>query len=162
MPPATYQLGADVEKTKSAEVHSQIVQQFEISNPIAKACWYTDGTQIYPKGEADFESQGCDQALRLQSGVLSGDGRHETAGDAQLNTDMTGGVPHCTCIFIGQMFSCTSDTISRLIFFFLFGFVQTAEQCHYGDAIGEVADSSAQKTVDVKGDLIYFNISHLC
>ncbi|TKS67636.1 Obscurin [Collichthys lucidus] len=53
VPPATYLLGPDVEKTKSAEVHSPIVQQFEISDPIARACWYKDGTQIYPKREAE-------------------------------------------------------------------------------------------------------------
>lgn len=45
---------------------------------------------------------------------------------------------------------------------FLFGFVRTAERCHYGHEIGEMADASAQCTVDVKGDLIYFNISHPC
>lgn len=37
---------------------------------------------------------------------------------------------------------------------FLFGFVQTAEQCQYGDEIGEVADASAQYTMDDKGDLM--------
>lgn len=38
---------------------------------------------------------------------------------------------------------------------FLFGFVQTAKQCHYGDEIDEIADASGQYTVDVKGDLIF-------
>ncbi|XP_027136610.1 obscurin-like protein 1 isoform X3 [Larimichthys crocea] len=111
--PPTYLLGPDVEKTKSAEVHSPIVQQFEISDPIARACWYKDGTQIYPKREGDCESQSSSQALPLQSHGLSGDGTFgcETSGDAQLNVDMK------------------------------------AEQCHYDD---EIADASAQYTVDVK------------
>ncbi|XP_042281914.1 obscurin-like protein 1 isoform X1 [Thunnus maccoyii] len=115
VPSVTYLLGPDVEKTKSAEEHCPIVQQFEISDPIAKACWYKDGTQIYPKGEADCESQSSSQALPLQSHHLSGDGSFgcETSGDAQSN-------------------------------------VVKAEQCHYGDEIGEIADASAQYTVDVK------------
>ncbi|XP_047193064.1 obscurin-like protein 1 isoform X10 [Scophthalmus maximus] len=73
VPPPTYLLGNDVgpEDTKSAEEYCPIVQQFEISDPIAKACWYKDGTQIYPKREADCESQSSSQALLLQSHNLS-------------------------------------------------------------------------------------------
>ncbi|KAM8749670.1 obscurin isoform 8-T9 [Acanthopagrus schlegelii] len=115
-PSPTYLLGSDVEKTKSTEVLSPIVQQFEISDPIAKACWYKDGTPIYPKKEADCESQSSSQTSPVQSHDTSGDVRFgcETSGDAQLNVDMK------------------------------------AEQCHYGDEIGEIADASVQYTVDVK------------
>ncbi|XP_067459165.1 obscurin isoform X5 [Thunnus thynnus] len=125
VPSVTYLLGPGVEKTKSAEEHCPIVQQFEISDPIAKACWYKDGTQIYPKGEADCESQSSSQALPLQSHHLSGDGSFgcETSGDAQSN-------------------------------------VVKAEQCHYGDEIGEIADASAQYTVDVKAPPV--RITTLC
>lgn len=121
MPPPTYLLGPDVEKTKSAEAHCPIVQQFEISDPIAKACWYKDGTQIYPKREADCESQSSSQPLPLQSHDMSGDGRFgcETSGDAQLNVDMKGGVPHYTCKFKNQVFSYIRETITQLIVFFL-------------------------------------------
>lgn len=162
-PSPTYLLGPDVEKTKSTEVLSPIVQQFEISDPIAKACWYKDGTPIYPKKEVDCESQSSSQASPVQSHDLSFDGRFgcETSGDAQFNVDTKGGVPHHTCTIKNQAFSYIHDTITQLIVFF-FGFVQTAEQCHYGDEIGEIADASAQYTVDVKGDLIYFDISHPC
>lgn len=119
--PPTYLLGPDVEKTKSAEVHSPIVQQFEISDPIARACWYKDGTQIYPKREGDCESQSSSQALPLQSHGLSGDGTFgcETSGDAQLNVDMKGGVPHCTCIIKNQAFSYIHEAITQLIVFSL-------------------------------------------
>ncbi|XP_036965240.1 obscurin-like protein 1 isoform X3 [Acanthopagrus latus] len=115
-PSPTYLLGPDVEKTKSTEVLSPIVQQFEISDPIAKACWYKDGTPIYPKKEVDCESQSSSQTSPVQSYDVSGDVRFgcETSGDAQLNVDMK------------------------------------AEQCHYGDEIGEIADASVQYTVDVK------------
>ncbi|XP_071341534.1 obscurin isoform X9 [Trachinotus anak] len=126
VPSPTYLLGPDVEKTKSADEHCPIVQQFEISDPIAKACWYKDGTQIYPKMESDCESQSSSQALPLQSHDLSGDERFgcETSGDAQSNVDMTAG------------------------------------QCHYGDEIGEIADASAQYTVDVKAPPV--TITTLC
>ncbi|XP_044222762.1 obscurin-like protein 1 isoform X12 [Thunnus albacares] len=124
VPSVTYLLGPGVEKTKSAEEHCPIVQQFEISDPIAKACWYKDGTQIYPKGEADCESQSSSQALPLQSHHLSGDRSFgcETSGDAQSNV--------------------------------------VKEQCHYGDEIGEIADASAQYTVDVKAPPV--RITTLC
>ncbi|XP_054870899.1 obscurin isoform X4 [Amphiprion ocellaris] len=116
VPPPTYRLDPDVEKAASAEAHCPIVQQFEISDPIAKACWYKDGTQIYPKMEADCDSQSSSRILPLQSQYLSGDERFdcETSCASQLNEDMK------------------------------------AEQCHYGDEIGEIADASAQYTVDVK------------
>ncbi|XP_039673496.1 obscurin-like protein 1 isoform X2 [Perca fluviatilis] len=116
VPAPTYLLGPGVAKTESAEADCQIVQQFEISDPIAKACWYKDGTQIYPKREADCKSQSSSQTMPLQLHDLSDDGRFgcQTSGDAQLNVDMK------------------------------------AEQCHCGDEIGEIADASAQYTVDVK------------
>lgn len=96
MPPVTYPLGPEVENTKSLEVHCPIVRQFEISDPIAKACWYKDGTQIYPKREHDSESERSRETLLLQSDGLPCDGRFgcETPGDAQLNVDVKGGVPH--------------------------------------------------------------------
>uniref|UniRef100_A0A3Q1FD51 Obscurin-like protein 1 n=1 Tax=Acanthochromis polyacanthus TaxID=80966 RepID=A0A3Q1FD51_9TELE len=109
-PPPTYLLGPDVEKAASAEAHCPIVQQFEISDPIAKACWYKDGTQIYPKMEADCDSQRSSRILPLQSQYLSGDERFD-------------------------------------------------EQCHYGDEIGEIADASAQYTVDVKPTLTFSAMS---
>uniref|UniRef100_A0A3P8S5Q9 Obscurin-like protein 1 n=1 Tax=Amphiprion percula TaxID=161767 RepID=A0A3P8S5Q9_AMPPE len=109
-PPPTYRLDPDVEKAASAEAHCPIVQQFEISDPIAKACWYKDGTQIYPKMEADCDSQSSSQILPLQSQYLSGDERFD-------------------------------------------------EQCHYGDEIGEIADASAQYTVDVKPPLTFSAMS---
>lgn len=117
----TYLLGPGVEKTKSAEEHCPIVQQFEISDPIAKACWYKDGTQIYPKGEADCESQSSSQALPLQSHDLSVDERFgcETSGDAQLHVAVKGGVPHCTCTITSQVFSYIPEAITQLIVFSL-------------------------------------------
>lgn len=98
MPAPTNLLGPDVEETKSAVAHCPIVQQFEISDPIAKACWYKDGTQIYPKRESDCESQSSNQALPLQSNDMSGDEQFgfKTSGGALLNVNMKGGVPQCT------------------------------------------------------------------
>ncbi|XP_040057987.2 obscurin isoform X17 [Gasterosteus aculeatus] len=115
-PPPANLLCPDVEKSESAETEGQIVQQFEISDPIAKACWYKDGTQIYPKMEADCESQGSSQTAPLQSHDWPGGGRFgcDSSGDTQLNAAIK------------------------------------AEQCHYGHENGEIADASAQFTVDVE------------
>lgn len=158
-PPPTYLLGPEVEKTKSAEAQSPIVQQFEISDPIAKACWYKDGTQIYPKRKHDCESQSSSQTLSFQSHDFSPDGECglDTLGVTQLNVVMKGGAPHCECTIKNQAFSYVHKAQC-----FLFGFVQPAEHCHYGDEIGEVADASAQCTMDDKGDMIYSVISHPC
>lgn len=119
MPSETYVLGPDVEK--SAEVHSPIVQQFEISDPIAKACWYKDGTQIYPKRDGDCECQSNSRALPFQSHDLSADEGFDcgTFGVAQLNVDMKGGVPHCTHTIKNQACSYTHEAITQLIIFSL-------------------------------------------
>ncbi|KAK5921290.1 hypothetical protein CgunFtcFv8_025006 [Champsocephalus gunnari] len=124
--PPTYLLDPDVEKTEAAEVDGQIVQQFEISDPVAKACWFKDGTQIYPKRDADCESQKDSQTVPLQLHDLSGGGRFgcEISADAQFNVHLK------------------------------------AEQCHYGDEIGEIADASAQYTVEVKAPSV--RITTLC
>ncbi|XP_039883559.1 obscurin isoform X5 [Simochromis diagramma] len=116
VPLPTYLLDPDDEKANSAEPHCSIVQQFEISDPVAKACWYKDGTQIYPKRETDSESQRSSQIFPLQLQYASGDVKFgcETAHDVQLNEDIK------------------------------------AEQCHYRDEIGEIADASTQYTVDGK------------
>lgn len=106
MSPPTYLLDPDVEKTEAAEVDGQIVQQFEISDPIAKACWFKDGTQIYPKSDADCESQKDSQTVPLQLHDLSGGGRFgcEISADAQFNVHLKGGVPHGTCTIQNQLF----------------------------------------------------------
>ncbi|XP_035029697.2 obscurin-like protein 1 isoform X9 [Hippoglossus stenolepis] len=148
VPSPKSQLGSDAEKTKSADECCPIVRQFEISDPVAKACWYKDGTQIYPKRAAGCESQSSSPALPPQSHDLSGDeslGCDTTADAAQLNVDMKGGVPRCICTIKNPEFSDIREAHC-----FLFGFVQTAEQCHYGDEIGEIAEASAQYTVDVQ------------
>ncbi|KAM9710753.1 obscurin isoform 9-T9 [Menidia menidia] len=77
-------------KNKSTEVHCPIVQQFEISDPIAKACWYKDGTQIFPEREAVNKPQSSNQILPIQSECISGDCRFgwDTSGGAQLTEDM--------------------------------------------------------------------------
>ena len=121
MSPPTYLLAPDVEKTESAEVDGQIVQQFEISDPIAKACWFKDGTQIYPKRDADCESQKDSQTVPLQLHDLSGGGRFgcEISADAQFNVHMKGGVPHGTCTIQNQLFDDIREAITQLIVFFL-------------------------------------------
>lgn len=121
MPSPTYLLDPDVEKTESAEVHSPIVQQFEISDPIAKACWYKDGTQIYPKREGNYESQSSSQALPFQSHDLSADGEFgcETFGVAQIKVDMEGGVCHYTGTIENQAFSYIHEAITQLTVFSL-------------------------------------------
>ncbi|XP_014827496.1 PREDICTED: obscurin-like protein 1 isoform X7 [Poecilia mexicana] len=111
--PPTYVLDPD-EKTRSTEDQYPIVQQFEISDPIAKACWYKDGTQIYPKKEPGTEEHS--QILALVSQHLSDDGG--------FGCDASDGVP------------LRAD--------------MKAEQCHSRDQVGEVADASAQNSVEVK------------
>lgn len=95
---STYLLDPAGEKTKSAEVQKPIVRQFEISDPIAKACWYKDGTQIYPKSKTDCESQSSIQTLPLQSPDLPPDGGFgcKTFGATQSNVVMKGGDPYYT------------------------------------------------------------------
>lgn len=121
MPLPTYLLDPDDEKANSAEPHCSIVQQFEISDPIAKACWYKDGTQIYPKRETDSESQRSSQIFPLQLQYASGDVKFgcETAHDVQLNEDIKGGSPHCTCTIKNQEISYICNAITQLIVFSL-------------------------------------------
>ena len=120
MPPPTNLLDPD-EKNKSTEAHCPIVQQFEISDPIAKASWYKDGTQIYPEREADNESQSSNQTLPLQSQYMSGERSFgcDTSGDAQFTEDMKGVYLHCTCTFKKQQFRYMREAITQLIVFFL-------------------------------------------
>ncbi|XP_032423837.1 obscurin-like protein 1 isoform X7 [Xiphophorus hellerii] len=110
--PPTYVLDPD-EKTRATEEQYPIVQQFEISDPIAKACWYKDGTQIYPKREPGTEEHS--QILALVPQHLSDDGG--------FGCDASDGVP------------LREDV---------------KEQCHSRDLVGEVADASAQYSVEVK------------
>ncbi|XP_027878725.1 obscurin-like protein 1 isoform X6 [Xiphophorus couchianus] len=111
--PPTYVLDPD-EKPRPTEEQYPIVQQFEISDPIAKACWYKDGTQIYPKREPGTEEHS--QILALVPQHLSDDGG--------FGCDASDGVP------------LREDV--------------KAEQCHSRDLVGEVADASAQYSVEVK------------
>lgn len=116
-PPPTNQLDPDSD-TKSPETNCQIVQQFEISDPIAKACWYKDGTPIFPKREADNTEDS--QISPLQSASLSGDGRFScnTSNDADLH-DNVKGVLNCTYTFITQQVSYMRDPMTQLTVFSL-------------------------------------------
>ncbi|XP_061648761.1 obscurin-like protein 1 isoform X8 [Phyllopteryx taeniolatus] len=89
VPAVTY--GQEVERAKSAEERIPIVQQFEISDPIAKACWYKDGTPIYPKMETLFEPESNIQVFPPPVTIdLSGVASFscETSADAKLNVDI--------------------------------------------------------------------------
>lgn len=95
--PTTYQFCPEVKKNESAEVRSPIVQQFEISDPIAKACWHKDGTQIYPKRAGTCESQPSSPAMHLKScDLLTDEGFGCETFGAQLAVDIKGGAPCCT------------------------------------------------------------------
>lgn len=91
MSPPTYVLDSD-EKTRPTEEQYPIVQQFEISDPIAKACWYKDGTQIYPKREPGTEEHS--QILALVPQHLSDDGGFgcDASDGVPLREDVKGGV----------------------------------------------------------------------
>lgn len=94
-----YLLDPDGEKTKSAEAHKPIVRQFEISDPVAKACWYKDGTQIYPKNKTDCNLQSSIQALPLKLPDLPPDRGFgcKMFGAMQSNVAMKGGDTYYRC-----------------------------------------------------------------
>lgn len=123
MAPVTNLLGPDTERTESVEAPHPIVQQFEISDPIAKACWYKDGTKVYPQSgfDSDSVSQSCREALLLKSDGLSDDEglSCETTGGVDLDVDMKGGLPHCTCTIDNEQFSYIPEDITQLIVFSL-------------------------------------------
>lgn len=120
MSSTTYLLDPDGEKTKSADAHRPIVRQFEISDPIAKACWYKDGTQIYPKSKTDCDLQSSIQALPLKSTDLPPDGGFATKifGAVQSNVAMKGGDPCYTCTIKNSSISYMHKP-TQLIFFSL-------------------------------------------
>ena len=154
----THPFGSAVEKTKPIEAHSPIVRQFEISDPVAKACWYKDGTQIYPKN--DSQSETARQTVFLQSDGLSCEGRFgcERKDKVQFNVDKKG-VPSTPYLLgnLSETIRYDSKAMSSLFVCFL-GFVCAAYQCHSGDDSGAVSDESHQSTMDTKGEQIYFNI----
>ncbi|KAM9483870.1 obscurin-like protein 1 isoform 10-T12 [Salvelinus alpinus] len=82
-PPMTYLVAPEVEKNKSIEAGLSIVQQFEISDPIAQVCWHKDGTQIYPHSGLDRQSKGSIRTLFIQPDDMSCGGRFDcqTTGD---------------------------------------------------------------------------------
>ncbi|CDQ69529.1 unnamed protein product [Oncorhynchus mykiss] len=82
-PPMTYLVAPEVEKNKSIEAGLSIVQQFEISDPIAQVCWDKDGTQIYPHSGLDRQSKGSMRTLFIQPDDMSCGGRFDcqTTGD---------------------------------------------------------------------------------
>ncbi|XP_078795454.1 obscurin isoform X12 [Oryzias latipes] len=102
VPPPTYVLNPE-EMTKSVDKSFPIVRQFEISDPIAKACWYKDGTQIYPKRKGDSISQ-SNHTSPPQSQCMSGDSRNDCdrSDEAQINENIKAGYCHF-CDEIGEL-----------------------------------------------------------
>uniref|UniRef100_A0A8C4Z849 Obscurin like cytoskeletal adaptor 1b n=1 Tax=Gadus morhua TaxID=8049 RepID=A0A8C4Z849_GADMO len=85
--PVTCPPGSAVEKTKPIEAQSPIVRQFEISDPVAKACWYKDGTQIYPQNNSQSET--AKQTMFLPSDGLFCEKKSgcERKAEVQFNVD---------------------------------------------------------------------------
>lgn len=82
------------EKTNSTEGPYSIVQQFEISDPVAKACWYKDGRPIYSQKEMYREPQTCPvQAHSSSANWMLGSG---VSGQVVPNVDKKGGDPRCS------------------------------------------------------------------
>nr|XP_046214251.1 obscurin-like protein 1 isoform X5 [Oncorhynchus gorbuscha] len=96
-PPMTYLVAPEVEKNKSIEAGLSIVQQFEISDPIAQVCWDKDGTQIYPHSGLDRQSKGSIRTLFIQPDDMSCGGRFDcqTTGDStQFNVAIKAELSH--------------------------------------------------------------------
>ncbi|XP_014019368.1 obscurin-like protein 1 isoform X7 [Salmo salar] len=96
-PPMTYLVAPEVEKNKSIEAGLSIVQQFEISDPIAQVCWHKDGTQIYPYSGLDRQSKGSIRTLFIQPDDMSCGGRFDcqTTGDTtQFNVAIKAELSH--------------------------------------------------------------------
>ncbi|XP_021434395.2 obscurin isoform X6 [Oncorhynchus mykiss] len=96
-PPMTYLVAPEVEKNKSIEAGLSIVQQFEISDPIAQVCWDKDGTQIYPHSGLDRQSKGSMRTLFIQPDDMSCGGRFDcqTTGDTtQCNVAIKAELSH--------------------------------------------------------------------
>ncbi|XP_029559434.1 obscurin-like protein 1 isoform X1 [Salmo trutta] len=96
-PPMTYLVAPEVEKNKSIEAGLSIVQQFEISDPIAQVCWHKDGTQIYPHSGLDRQSKGSIRTLFIQPDDMSCGGRFDcqTTGDTtQFNVAIKAELSH--------------------------------------------------------------------
>ncbi|XP_070978827.1 obscurin isoform X10 [Oncorhynchus clarkii lewisi] len=96
-PPMTYLVAPEVEKNKSIEAGLSIVQQFEISDPIAQVCWDKDGTQIYPHSGHDRQSKGSIRTLFIQPDDMSCGGRFDcqTTGDTtQFNVAIKAELSH--------------------------------------------------------------------
>lgn len=95
--PTTFHFSPEVEKIESAEANSPIVQQFEISDPVAKACWHKDGTRIYPKRAGACESQPSEPATPSRScDLLTDEGFGCETFAAHLGVDIKGGAQCCT------------------------------------------------------------------
>ncbi|XP_052377807.1 obscurin-like protein 1 isoform X6 [Oncorhynchus keta] len=96
-PPMTYLVAPEVKKNKSIEAGLSIVQQFEISDPIAQVCWDKDGTQIYPHSGLDRQSKGSIRTLFIQPDDMSCGGRFDcqTTGDStQFNVAIKAELSH--------------------------------------------------------------------
>jgi hypothetical protein len=114
--------GSAVEKTKPIEAQSPIVRQFEISDPVAKACWYKDGTQIYPQNNSQSET--AKQTMFLPSDGLFCEKKSgcERKAEVQFNVDKKGVFPSLSYLLrnLSETIPHDSKAMSSL-FVFLVG-----------------------------------------
>ncbi|XP_051937933.1 obscurin-like protein 1 isoform X5 [Hippocampus zosterae] len=159
--------GPDVARARSAKECCPIVQQFEISDPVAKACWYKDGTPFYPEMETQLNSiqlnciqtetlvkperssQACslpkmetlvEPESSIQACLLP---KTETLVEPESDIQVCP-LPVTLNTPAVESFHCQTSDDTQL------NADVKARQCHRGGEIAEVSDASAQISANVQ------------
>ncbi|XP_019728433.1 obscurin-like [Hippocampus comes] len=160
--------GPDVARAKSAEERCPIVQQFEISDPVAKACWYKDGTPFYPKMETQLNCIQTETLVKPESSIQACSlpkmetvvepessiqacllPKTETLVEPESDIQVCP-LPVTLDTAAVASFHCQTSDDTQL------NVDVKARQCHRGGEIAEVSDASAQITADVQAELPRF------
>ncbi|KAI4805218.1 hypothetical protein KUCAC02_009844 [Chaenocephalus aceratus] len=136
--PVTYSTIFDVERTKSLEAGKHLELECEVADSTVPVCWYKDVSPPTYLLDPDVEKT---EAAEVDGQIVQQFEISDPIAKACWFKDGTQIYPKSDA-------DCESQKDSQTVPLQLHDL--SAEQCHYGDEIGEIADASAQYTVEVK------------
>ncbi|KAJ4932905.1 hypothetical protein JOQ06_029743 [Pogonophryne albipinna] len=143
--PVTYSTIFDVERTKSLEAGKHLELECEVADSTVPVCWYKDVSPPTYLLDPDVEKT---ESAEVDGQIVQQFEISDPIAKACWFKDGTQ-------IYPKRDADCESQKDSQTVPLQLHDL--SAEQCHYGDEIGEIADASTQYTVDVKAPLLKFS-----
>uniref|UniRef100_A0A3Q2QCL7 Obscurin-like protein 1 n=1 Tax=Fundulus heteroclitus TaxID=8078 RepID=A0A3Q2QCL7_FUNHE len=149
--PVAYSTIFDGERAESLEVGNPLKLEYEVADSTVPVCWNNDGKQIHPQKRWDIQSNGATTGPIFPPPELLHSGKYcSKTIEATMHFSVDDKSPSTYLPDPDEKIKSSEEPYPIVQQFEISDPIAKAEQCHSGDEIGEIADASAQYSVEVK------------